>query len=148
MNKFSAEGLTGVVFLVLGMGVFFYTYNEVEIGSLQEMGPGFFPAIMSIIVAILGGCVTIGSIIKQSQLIEKYNFKAMILVSIGLIFFALLIEKLGLLFAILGLVVVSSFADSKLTIKQKILLFLGLFLIAFLVFNVLLGMPLSAVKGA
>jgi hypothetical protein len=52
----SADGLAGLFFLTLGLFFLFHSFGY-GMGSLRDIGPGFFPALTGGILAVLGAAV-------------------------------------------------------------------------------------------
>ena len=140
------EITVGIFFLILGLAMFFYARNHYEVGELNQMGPGFFPSALGIIMAVLGGLISISGI-GTSVKSRDFNYKPAALITLSIIAFALLIETIGALIAIAALVFISTATENKLNWRKKLILFIALFIIALLVFKVSLGMNFSLIKG-
>jgi Tripartite tricarboxylate transporter TctB family len=114
------------------------------IGELTRMGPGYFPLVVGIVLALLGFGLVLASRTTASSL-PALRFKPVLAVFAGLIFWALTLERLGLAPATLGLVILVSLAQDK-----PSLVMIGAtaaFLIAFSigVFIYALAMPIPAI---
>jgi hypothetical protein len=114
------------------------------IGELRRMGPGYFPLVVGIVLAVLGFGLILASRTTASSL-PALRFKPVLAVFAGLIFWALTLERLGLAPATLGLVILVSLAQHK-----PRLVMIGAtaaFLIAFSigVFIYALAMPIPAI---
>lgn len=141
-----ADMIVGSAFSLLGLGIFFYARSNYDMGELTNMGSGFFPAILGITMALLGLIVTISSIGIQAPK-REFNIRTTFFVTLSIIAFALLIERLGALPAIFALVLIASLAEKRSSWPKKLLLAAVLFCIAYLIFKVMLSMNFSLVHG-
>lgn len=135
----------GVLLLLTGAAVTYVSIEHYPVGSLRRMGPGMFPAILGGVLAGLGLLLALQALRRQGEQPDIRVFSP-IFVLAGVASFALLITRAGLIPAILGVVVISSFADLKIRPVSLALLCLGLCLIAPLVFVVGLGLPIPLAR--
>ncbi len=95
--------LAGLLFIALGaMG--FVVALSYPFGSLQEMGPGFFPRVLGVVL-IGFGLVTLFRGIRSGERVEGvWTFWPLLLLVVALVAFGWLIERLGLIPALVALV--------------------------------------------
>lgn len=136
----------GLFFVILGLAMFFYARSHYDLGELGQMGPGFFPSILGIIMAILGGIISVSGIGVPTKA-RDLSLRPTVLITFSVIAFALMIETLGGLIAIFALVYISSFAENKLSWLKKLILFVVLFVIALVIFKIALGMNFRIIDG-
>lgn len=156
----------GLLVVAMGIAIIVIAFGY-PLGTLGRMGPGFFPM-------ILGGlsvCVGLGIIVfeafgKRGQPValavqedivapagveqedtqeNAINWRALVLVPLGLLAFAQLLERFGLIWAVCALVMISGFAERKPRPLSLVLIALGTSLGVWLVFIVGLGLPLRVV---
>ena len=68
--KSQKDFLSGLMFLVVG-GVFAWGATHYSIGTGARMGPGYFPMMLGIILAILGVAITFNALVIHTEDGEK-----------------------------------------------------------------------------
>lgn len=96
--------LVGIIYISIGSAAFILSHAY-TIGSLTHMGPGYFPAMVGVILSILGAISIInGWRRKTPDPIEKHHIAPLFLILAGTLSFSLLIERAGLIVAIAALI--------------------------------------------
>jgi hypothetical protein len=98
-------------FLLVG-GAAFLLSQEYEIGSATSMGAGYFPALLGGVLMIVGGALitkALRSAETEKEPIQARSVQPLIFILIGVVLFALLIERAGLIVAILALIASACF---------------------------------------
>jgi len=116
---------------------------NMALGSVTRMGPGYFPLLLSVIGALLGAGLMIQGFRGAAERIHV-PWRPLIAISAGVLTFAFGIRYLGLMPAVVGAVVVSSFADPELRLSTACILGVALAIFAWLVFTVGLGISMPA----
>jgi hypothetical protein len=92
------------------------SFNYVT-GTPARMGPGFFPRMVSILFALVGAGILLGSLApkaKQEKL-EKWDFKGLLWIAGSVALFGLLLPTFGLVIALAVLIIVASLASQEFT---------------------------------
>ena len=93
--------------LAVAFGLFaFVTASSYPMGSLLRMGPGFFPCTIAALIMLLG-LALIGSGFRSRTNVD-IRLRSVLMIGLGIVIFALLLERAGLVPATLALVLVSS----------------------------------------
>lgn len=101
--------LAGLIFIVFGIGTFVLAHDY-EIGTAVEMGPGYFPATVGLVLALIGvAAIARGVTRKTPDPITPHRIEPLILVFAGILAFSLLIEKAGLVVASAALIGLACF---------------------------------------
>jgi hypothetical protein len=111
------------------------------------MGPGYVPRMLSLILLALGFVICIVAVISGSEPVERPKWKPITLVTIGIVCFALLFERAGLIPALVVLVLISSLAGEEFKLTEVIGNIVVLSILCTVVFKVGLGMNISVVQG-
>lgn len=128
-------------FTLVAFGVFAALYAQrYDIGELQEMGPGYFPVALGILLAILGLFIAIPAFFREGTTIH-IEWKSLIWVLISIAIFAIALNKAGLILATI-LSVLAASIPSKSSWKTRIILALCIAAITYSVFLLGLGMVL------
>lgn len=145
MNYASRDVLGGFILFLFGILFSLYVADNYALGSFRRLGSGMFPMILGISLSILGAAMIVPALMRSGRLPRvDYRSAVFVLLSIGV--FALTVRPLGLIPAIVGLVVVSSLAQSDVRPASVFGLCAALSLGAFLIFRVGLGMPLPMLR--
>lgn len=147
MNRFlSKDFLSGLMFIGFGL-LALYFGQKLALGTPVRMGPGYVPRMLSLILIGLGILVCIVALVAGSEPVEKPKLKPITLVTIGVICFALLFERAGLLPALIVLILIASLAGEEFKLTEVIGNMVVLAVLCTLVFKIGLGMNISIVRG-
>jgi Tripartite tricarboxylate transporter TctB family len=116
----------GLFFAAIGAAAFVLSH-QYEIGAPLNMGPGFFPALVGIALAGLGGVSMVQGVRASiPNVVDQVRITPVLLVLAGVISFALLIERTGLLVALAALLGFSCFDRLKTRPLEILLVYLVL----------------------
>jgi hypothetical protein len=128
-------------FALVALGLFAALYAQrYEIGELQEMGPGYFPVALGILLAILGLFIAIPAFFREGTSIE-IEWKSLLWVLLSIAIFAIALTTAGLIIATI-LSVLAATVPSKSSWKTRVILALCVAAITYSVFLFGLGMVL------
>ena len=138
---------SGLLFVIVGL-VFSTWATYYKIGSASDIGPGYFPAMLGVILVILGILNLLKSIATgETKIPASIAWRPLILILLANILFGVLLPSMGLVVAIFALVIVSSYAMPDTQIKETILLATLLSVVGCIVFAWALSMPLPILPG-
>ncbi|HEX6706781.1 MAG TPA: tripartite tricarboxylate transporter TctB family protein [Albitalea sp.] len=106
---------SGMVFLVVGI-VFAVGARNYSLGSSARPGPGYFPLMLSVIMAILGAIVIFKALTIETEggdPIGHVAWRPLIIIVAAISVFGLTITWLGMIISIPILIVISSFAGDE-----------------------------------
>lgn len=134
-------------------GAFFALFGTVTavlslqygIGTAAEMGPGYFPLTMGVLLTIIGLAILVNGLVNNAEKASTLNVKPMIVVALSLIAFAVLIVNVGLIFAVPVLVFISLLASDHFSVSRALMLSAGLLLFCYLVFVRFLGVAVPMI---
>jgi putative tricarboxylic transport membrane protein len=136
---------TGVIYVLFG-GLAFWIARDYGFGTASRMGPGYFPSVLSALLVLIGLISLVRSFIVPTEPLGNFAIKAGALIILATVLFGFLVNRAGLIIALLALVLVSAAASQKFRFEWKAVLGLVV-LIAFcaLVFVWGLGVPMPLV---
>lgn len=111
----------GIMFMTLG--AFFAGFGiQYTIGTSIEMGPGYFPTALGVIVIILGIVTSFGalSVKAKAEKVEKFHFPQLLLILGSIALFGLLLKYLGLIISLFILIACASYASHEFTWKAAL----------------------------
>lgn len=68
-------------------------------GTLRSMGPGMMPRAIAVLMGAIGVGLVIASLVRQGDRIERWSFRGPLLITAGVLAFAITIRSPGLLVA-------------------------------------------------
>lgn len=130
----------GLIFLFFG-ALAAYIARDYPMGSAVRMGPGYFPYLLGILLALLGVVICIKSLLIHGECIESANLRALLLVLGAVGVFAGMIESAGIVIATALLVGVGAAASPESRLHEVAILIVFLLALAVGVFTYALGLP-------
>ena len=144
MVKFYQTGdfRAGLFYLVVGVTALFIGHNY-TMGTADDMGSGYFPFLLSLIIIGIGiGSVT-RSILGKRIAAEAMHLRAMCLITLATLIFAVIISAVGAIIALPVLTLLSASASRSFTYGWKpILASVALSLFCIIVFMKGLGLSI------
>ncbi|WP_353193340.1 tripartite tricarboxylate transporter TctB family protein [Pandoraea pnomenusa] len=147
---FNRDHFGGGLMLVAGLAVVMIGRNY-EVGSLRSMGPGFFPVMLGVVLALIGIAIAAGAKPVQEAADEsgshpefKPEWRGWICIILSVVAFVVLGEYFGFIPAVFAVVLISALGDRENTIGRVVLLSLAATVFGVIVFSWLLKvqMPL------
>ncbi len=146
--KSQKDFFSGLMFTVVGAS-FAYGATSYNIGTGGRMGPGYFPLLLGVILAILGSAIMFKALVVETQdgeKIGKWAWKPLFfIIAANLLFGVLLgglpslgIPAMGLIAAIFGVTIVASLAGDSFKLKEVLILSVVLSIGSYLAFIMLL----------
>ncbi len=146
--KSQKDFFSGLMFTVVG-ATFAYGATNYSIGSGGRMGPGYFPLLLGVILAILGSAIMFKALVVETQdgeKIGKWAWKPLFFIIAANLLFGILlgglpslgIPAMGLIAAIFGVTLVASLAGDTFNLKEVLILSVVLSIGSYLAFIVLL----------
>lgn len=139
--RLSADLAAGLLFALLGLTTC-YGASGYDLGTAARMGPGFMPMVIGGALTLFGTIVILQSMLQESEEIGSVELRPVLLVFLGVLLFAMVIDRAGFLLAIVGLVVLARLAGRERGLVEIALLACVLALLGALIFVWGLGMPL------
>ena len=146
--KSQKDFFSGLMFLAIGIA-FAWGSTTYTVGEGARMGPGYFPLMLGILLAVIGLFVTFESLVVETEDGEKIGtiaWKPLTFVIAGNLIFGLLlaglpslhIPALGLMVAIVALTFVAALAGEQFRVKEVAILAVILAVGCYLAFVVML----------
>lgn len=132
--------------LVIGIGAASLALVwDYRLGTNRNMGPGYWPRVVSYLLILLGVLLILGSAAARASVIELPRPRSFVLVLAAVLIFAATIESLGLIVAAALTVVTAALADATGRWREIAALTIGLTVFAALLFVELLGLSMRLV---
>ncbi|MCD1627271.1 MAG: tripartite tricarboxylate transporter TctB family protein [Paracoccaceae bacterium] len=137
----SKDFLAGLAAVLIGFFVI-VTTSGYGFGTPRQMGPGFFPLTLGVMLSLLGVVIALGALRRQEKL-PKLNLRPYILVPFAILIFALLIPRVGFGPAGVATVMLAGIAEPDTRKLHLLLLAMGLVPAVWLLFAVGLGVQVA-----
>ncbi len=141
----SASNLFAALAIISFGGYIVWEGSSYGFGSLQRMGPGFFPIVIGFFLVAIGIVLGLEAAARRGAKGAKIDvpLRSMLTIVAGLAAFALLVRWLGLVPATISLVVLSLLAERKRSWRLIVGLSLALSAIGYFVFGLAFRMSLD-----
>ena len=111
-------------------------------GSMLRMGPGFFPAVLSVLIIVLGAALALHGLRQRAAApAVEIRLRPIAMISIAVVLFALLIERFGIVPATMALILVSSLAGARVRPWRVLIMAAATTAAIYVIFIVILQMP-------
>jgi hypothetical protein len=152
MIKSQKDFFSGLMFALVGGG-FAWGATNYTVGTGARMGPGYFPLLLGIFLAVLGGFIMFYSLVEHAEdgdKVGKFAWKPICYVLGANVAFGILlgglpsmgVPAMGLITAIFALVIIASKAGDTFVLKEVLLLATILSVGSYLAFIVLLKLQM------
>jgi hypothetical protein len=150
--KSQKDFFSGLLFICVGVG-FAWGATTYNVGEGARMGPGYFPLMLGIVLALIGAVVLFTSLVVETEggeLIGKWAWRPLFFIILANLAFGVLLAGLpsiglpgmGLIAAIYGLVIIASLADGHFHTRDILILATVLAIGSYLAFIVLLKLQI------
>lgn len=130
--KSEKDFYSGLMFTVVG-GAFAIGATHYNIGTGARMGPGYFPLVLGVILAILGGMIMFKGLVTRTETGDKLGSMAwrplVYIIGANVLFGILLgglpkigLPAMGLIPAIYGLTILASLAGEQFKLREVLIL--------------------------
>jgi hypothetical protein len=146
--KSQKDFFSGLMFTVIGAS-FAYGATSYNIGNGARMGPGYFPLLLGVILALLGAAILFKSLVVETpdgEHVGAFAWKPLVFIIAGNLLFGVLlgglpsigVPAMGLIVAIFGTTIVVSMAGDEFNFKETVVLSVILSLMCYGAFIMLL----------
>jgi hypothetical protein len=151
--KNQKDFFSGLLFIAIGIA-FAWGATTYNVGEGARMGPGYFPLMLGIVLAVIGAVVLFTSLVVETEggdRVGKWAWRPLFfIIAANLLFGVLLgglpsigLPAMGMIAAIYGLTIVSSMADGHFHIRNTLILATVLAIGSYVAFIVLLKLQIA-----
>jgi putative tricarboxylic transport membrane protein len=131
----------GLIFLAIA-GIFALGIPELPIGTSLRMGPGYFPLVLILLLTAFGLGILINGLRSKGEPIGDIPWRALILITIAIVFFGFTLRGLGLVPSLAITVLITTFGSRQWTWRMSLALVVGIVASSVGVFVYGLGLPI------
>ena len=132
--------LAGLMFTGIGL-LGLYLSLQHEVGAAARMGPGFFPALVAGGLILIGLAILAKAVFGVSPRFKSIEWRPFLFIIGATLFFALAVDRIGLLLSVAILAVFCRLAESPFEAKEVVLLAVGMTALSVTIFYYGLGLP-------
>ena len=145
--SYTYRALTLVWVIVFGLAALWFGRN-LQMGTTVRMGPGYVPHMLAYIMMGLGAIIVVMALLTSTgERTEAPKWKPITMVTIGIVCFALLFERAGLLPALVALILITSLGGEEFKLTEVIANMVVLAIMCIVVFKLGLQMNISVIRG-
>ena len=150
--KSQKDFFSGLLFILIGIA-FAWGATTYNVGEGARMGPGYFPLMLGIVLALIGAVVLFTSLVVETEggdRIGKWAWRPLFFIILANLAFGVLLgglpsiglPSMGLVAAIYGLTIIASMADGHFHTRDILILATVLAVGSYLAFIVLLKLQI------
>ena len=143
---YNRDFLAGLLFMVLG-GLAVLLASDFPMGTTMRMGPGYFPTALGIILFLFGVYVLGRGVRSRVQVRGAWGWKALALITLSIVVFGFLLERLGLIPSALAMFFVAAAAGREFRFMEVLVLAVVMTAFSVLVFIWGLKLPYPLLPG-
>jgi hypothetical protein len=140
--------LAGMLFLLIG-GIGFYVALSYSFGTLQKMGPGYFPRVLSGILIVFGIVTLVRGLRSGEKVKGAWGWFPLVMLTVSLVAFGFLMEHVGLIPALVVMFFTAAYAgkEAKFVEVAALTVLMSLAAAAIFIWGLKLPFPLFAFPG-
>jgi hypothetical protein len=135
---------SGLLFLFVG-GTALVLAQRYTLGTAFKMGPGYFPAMLGGLLAVVGLLAVARSFIRPGAALEPFHWRLLLIVTGSTVLFGLLMRGAGLGVAVPVMVLATATASVYFRWRTALVLAVGLTALSALLFVKGLGLPIPLI---
>jgi len=135
------EVLTGIFLILVALLAFYLAWplsSTTEVG----LGPGYVPKMFAVIQFAIGVIMIVNGFVQAGEATEPWHLRPLVLILASIAFFAMTIERMGLVLALTGLVLIGCAANRDTKFREAIALAIGSVVFSVIVFVKALGLTI------
>ncbi|MBI2294806.1 MAG: tripartite tricarboxylate transporter TctB family protein [Betaproteobacteria bacterium] len=135
--------LAGLLFIAIG-GLAVAIARDYPMGSAVRMGPGYFPTVLGGLLCLFGVYVLVRGLRSGEKFKGEWGWKPLALIALSIVLFGFLMDRLGIVPALVATFFVGAFAGREFRFTEVLLLtaVMGAFAVGVFVFGLKLPYPL------
>jgi len=134
-----AVGVLFIAFAVLGA----WLANDLRVGTAMRMGPGYMPRLLCWILAGFGVLLVAQGFLTDGPPLTRWRLRPLVLILATTVTFGLLIERTGLVPAIIAVTLIGALASAESRPVEVVILATALAVSSALLFITALGLPMA-----
>ena len=134
--------VAGVVLVCLCVFLL-WAVDNLSLGTIKFMGPAMFPRGLAIMIGVSGVVLIVFSLLRDGDPLQHVSYRGPILVTVGIVLFALTIRHFGMTVANFLALFVSGFATPDARPRETLIFAVAMTVACIILFRYLLGMAVE-----
>lgn len=139
--RYNQDFLTGLLFIGFGLVALIVSLKHYPIGTNLRMGPGYFPAALGGILTLFGVYFLVRGLRTGERIAGVWGLRPLVLITLGVVVFGLVIERLGLVPALFAMFFVGALGGHEFKFKEVLVLAAIMTVICWAIFIYGLDLP-------
>lgn len=110
----------GVLFLAIGLAGIVLG-RDLDFGTARNMGPGYFPMLISALIVLLGLIVAVRAFSLEGPAIERLQLRPILMLLVALAVFSFLIREIGVVITSILMMVVAAYARPNVSVVETLI---------------------------
>jgi hypothetical protein len=141
MRKSVRDLLAGLIFIAFGL-TFAGISLTYQLGTAFQMGPGYFPFVVGLLLVLLGLAIAVDGFLKSEiDPIGDVPWRGILLLTAAVIVFGLGVRRVGLAPALFAATLLAALSSIRTSLLAAFAMAIGLTALCILIFVMGLGMP-------
>lgn len=141
MQRDYHDVMWGAILALLGLGVAGYAAQHYDAGTLRRMGPGFFPIVLGLVLAVLGAVIAVPAWRRAGEH-RPFAWREGVGVLGALLLFGLLMNRAGIVVSAAGATLLASAVAPRSGLVWRLVLTVVATILTWVVFILALDMPI------
>lgn len=133
--------VAGLLLIAIAAGALWLA-RDWDSGTLDAVGSGFFPRVVGLLLLLMGGLTVGRALLVHGPGVPGWAWRPTLMVTLAVSAFAVLLDRVGLVLAILAVVGIATFGGQPLRPKPLLTLWAGVAGVCVAIFVWGLGLPL------
>jgi hypothetical protein len=112
----------GLMFIAFGVVAVVISLQNYPLGRSFNMGPGYFPLLLGGILTVFGVYVMLRGLLTGAKIEGVWGIRPLVLVTLGIVAFGFLMERMGMVPALVALFFVSALGGREFKAKEVLIL--------------------------
>ncbi|MCG6121256.1 MAG: tripartite tricarboxylate transporter TctB family protein [Microvirga sp.] len=154
MSRTSLRPIIGYVFVCAAAAYFLWAGRNLTFGQVSNIGPGFFPTTVAIVMVAMAAFGLVTEIVKLSRGAgdrasddPPFDWSSLAVISFAILVFAYSVRSVGLIPAVIATFIVAALADRRTPIRMILVLAAGLAFLAWAIFIAGLSVSIPAFRA-
>lgn len=117
--KHQKDFAAGLLFAVIGVGAIVLS-GDYRRGTAANMGPGYFPLLLGILLLLLGLALTLRALKIEDKPMSAWKWRPTLVVLGSVVIFGCIVTRAGLVVSTVMLIVLSSAASREFRLKEAL----------------------------
>ena len=135
----------GIMFMAIGLAfAIIVKAFEYPMGTTSRMGPGYFPFVLGILMAVLGAAIIFESLATEGGPVNKFAWRPLVFILGAVVIFGLIVKLAGMAISIIILVTVAAFGGHEIKLNEVVIagVVLAIFSVLVFVYGLKLSFPI------